>query len=437
MDLAPDIREQESDFAFRPVQYLGSKWRIREQLAEVIETVAPAASVVHDLFAGTGVVSAQVATAHPVVATDVQEYSRVLTSALTSPLEIDWSEWFEAARQLMAGWVNALGIGPLLDREEDVLLGEAYEELATMISAGSIAAAWEASRPHWADSLLGVSPRTHRLPTMFSFYGGVYFGYRQALFLDALAVTARARVSQQRDTCLAVVLSLASEIATSIGGHFAQPARVLDRAGNLKLGLLRSITRSRSVPMEVRAQRVAAQYARLSPTRFPVRAARMDYSEALLSVDSGSGCVYADPPYTRDHYSRFYHVLETIALGDEPGLTKTVTGGRSAPSRGLYRLDRHQSPFSIVSEAPKAFDSLFEAVLSRGCPLVMSYSPVAITEKPRARTIDLEDLVSIARRYASSVDVLPIEGVTHARLNRKDLSVRAPEYAEVLITALP
>ena len=38
--------------------------------------------------------------------------------------------------------------------------------------------------------------------------------------------------------------------------------------------------------------------------------------------------VYADPPYTRDHYSRFYHVLETISLFDSPIVSKTKMQAR-------------------------------------------------------------------------------------------------------------
>jgi len=33
--------------------------------------------------------------------------------------------------------------------------------------------------------------------------------------------------------------------------------------------------------------------------------------------------IYADPSYTRDHYSRSHHILETIALGDLPGISNT------------------------------------------------------------------------------------------------------------------
>lgn len=37
--------------------------------------------------------------------------------------------------------------------------------------------------------------------------------------------------------------------------------------------------------------------------------------------------VYLDPPYTKRQYASYYHILETVALGDEPEV-KGVAGLR-------------------------------------------------------------------------------------------------------------
>lgn len=439
MSLAERTTEPGVGTQFRPVQYLGSKWRIRSEVANAVSAVTPIGGRVHDIFAGTGVVAAELANSYPVTATDIQEYSRVLTSALTEPAKIDGEQWLLEARRLREGWTNALGLGRLLSFESDVLAGgdASAKLLADMVASGSIAAAADTSSDHWAKHLLDDRLLRRRLPTIFSHYGGVYFSYDEALFLDALAVTARATPPASRDTYLAIVLGLASEMATSIGGHFAQPARVVDKNGQLKVALLASIRKARSASVEQRFFRLASQYDQLASTPHPVTVAREDFGKALLSVGRDSGCVYADPPYTREHYSRFYHVLETLAMGDDPGISRATAGNRSHPSRGLYRQQRHQSPFSIVSAAPRAFDHLFRSVLEQGCPLVLSYSPIVASEKTRARTIGLDDIVSIGRRYARSVDVVDVAGITHARLNRRELSTQAPENAEVILTAMP
>ncbi len=85
---------------------------------------------------------------------------------------------------------------------------------------------------------------------------------------------------------------------------------------------------------------------------------KADYKEALINLSDDVRVVYADPPYTRDHYSRFYHGLETLSLRDFPTISKTKIGGRERLSRGLYREQREQSDFCIRSKAPKAFEEL-------------------------------------------------------------------------------
>jgi serine protease Do len=95
----------------------------------------------------------------------------------------------------------------------------------------------------------------------------------------------------------------------------------------------------------------------------------------LLSTPPAVSVVYADPPYTRDHYSRFYHVLETMARGDDPQVSLVRSGGRTSLSRGIYRRDRHQSPFCIRSEVAGAFTTLFRSTRVRDLPLSLSYSP--------------------------------------------------------------
>src|SRR4051812_8491921 len=74
---------------WRPIHYLGSKLRlvdvIREQLAELDPSLGP----VCDLFAGSGTVSLALSADRSVVAADIQEYSRVLCTALLQPAHLE------------------------------------------------------------------------------------------------------------------------------------------------------------------------------------------------------------------------------------------------------------------------------------------------------------------------------------------------------------
>ena len=81
-----------------------------------------------------------------------------------------------------------------------------------------------------------------------------------------------------------------------------------------------------------------------------------------LAKSSGT-VVFADPPYTKDHYSRMYHVLETLYLYDYPD------------SRGVGRMrsDRFLSDFSYSARVRSAFRRLATEVVGAGAPLVISY----------------------------------------------------------------
>lgn len=89
----------------------------------------------------------------------------------------------------------------------------------------------------------------------------------------------------------------------------------------------------------------------------------LDLLKQLKLKGNVPGVVYADPPYTDDQYSRFYHLLETVILYDYP----EVSG------RGLYRSGRLSSQFSLSTRVSEAFSSLIELTSELGAALVISY----------------------------------------------------------------
>jgi len=74
--------------------------------------------------------------------------------------------------------------------------------------------------------------------------------------------------------------------------------------------------------------------------------------------------VYLDPPYSQGHYSRFYHLIETLTQYDYPQISHM----------GRYRTDRHQSPFAHKSQAARAIGKVCELSQEGSADLVISYS---------------------------------------------------------------
>lgn len=432
---------------FRPVQYLGSKWRLLDHLQEhVLQVRDSRRPAMADLFAGTGVVTRHMAQSVPVFASDIQEYSRVLVSALTTPARLHDNDMRMLLRQVRVGVEQLLGVEvlALVEYEEDLLRRHTLESdaIADLVDRGSMEAAVQLSsvQPDDLSELLARAAKMLQdIPhsTMCRYYGGVYFSYRQALELDSIAQVAKGLHGASRDTVLAALLSTASELVGSVGGHFAQPMRLRGPHNVIKPALVRNVIRLRQVSAIERFGEWLGRYVRLTPALHTVRSARSDYRDTLAELPANVGVIYADPPYTREHYSRFYHVLETLALGDDPGLSAVRSAGITRPSRGLYRVDRHQSPFCVVSEAPSAFEILFKSVAERNVPLVLSYSPVPATDKPRARVVQIGTLRTRLAEHFSSVDVVPVLGLTHAKMNADRLNAERSADAELLFIARP
>jgi adenine-specific DNA methylase len=166
---------------------------------------------------------------------------------------------------------------------------------------------------------------------------------------------------------------------------------------------------------------------------------RADFRDALADLPDAVAAIYADPPYTRDHYSRFYHVLETISLGDEPRISTVKIGGRTTLSRALYRLERHQSPFCVKTQVEGAFNDLFAASAQRGVPIIVSYSPYSAgtAARPLTRVIGTAGLMDLATEHFSKVQVTSAGRVAHSKLNVERLNAEVSYNAEVFLIAIP
>lgn len=438
------LLEEPSSEQFRPVQYLGNKWRVREAIRALVSEVAPRGPAC-DLFTGSGVVAATLATQRPVVAADVQEYSRVLASALLTPASPPDDLLAEFRRSVRAREEELRAeLYPLIAYEQRAMLDAANgdaDRLCEIVEIGSIAGyqeGGEEATSRFTEVINGVRPSVpQRIDSVLSrYYGGVYFSYEQALQLDAITAAARGLPAPFRDSVLASALSTASETVSSVGNHFAQPPRPRLASGQVKPAIIGEIVRHRQRDVHSEFDRWNARYSGLPTARFQHVIVRQDYRLVLAQPPNNLAVIYADPPYTRDHYSRFYHVLETMAVGDEPGVTSTVG---STSSRGLYRVERHQSPFSIASQVVEAFTQLIRGSRDLEVPLIVSYSPYleGSVARPRPRLLTIDQIVEMLADMYARVEVHSPGPVAHSKLNRREVNIGRNGESELLIVARP
>lgn len=101
----------------------------------------------------------------------------------------------------------------------------------------------------------------------------------------------------------------------------------------------------------------------LSPGRF-----RTTFSvlEASNVKTSSNDVVYLDPPYTKRQYAAYYHILETISLGDAPDVSGVA---------GIRPWQEKASDFCYKARAMGAFTRIIEGLAAER--VLISYSDSA------------------------------------------------------------
>lgn len=430
---------------FRTINYLGNKLRILDFIQEKINEIDPNKGTVCDLFAGSGSVSYRLSKERRVIASDIQEYSRVLCSALLAPAKIPNDFKPNLISHLEGEYYNKLYLTfkPLIEWEESAIDSisekESIEILTEIIEFGSIAAYNKEKGKVVYDKIEEClfNCRKQKISIKESvitkYFGGVYFSYKQAIQLDAILYYINNISNELKDIISACLISTASDIVNTVGKHFAQPIRPRDSSGKIKSNLGKAILRDRTIDAVESFFVWLDKYSEINKPPFENTILKCDYSEIVSNIPEDVTVVYADPPYTRDHYSRFYHLLETLALRDIPEISTTKINGEEKISRGLYRKDRHQSPFCIKNQAITAFEFMFKQVGTQNKKLVLSYSPYDKTKKTHPRVVTMEILLELARKYFDNVEIVSVGLFSHNKLNSTKNLLEASDNAEVLI----
>jgi len=310
------------------MKYMGSKrWMLKNGLGTLLRAKCANAKRFVDLFAGSGVVACFVAqqTTLPVLASDLQVFSVILTASIIArdkPLHADriWREWFETARRSFPH-IRIPEVGTL--------------------TRGKVAICrdWSEVRYAW--------PITYA-------YGGHYFSPLQATWLDVLRRSIPKR-EPVRTLALAALIFAASRCAAS-PGHTAQPFQPTSTAKRfLKEAWSKNITVCTQQALRV----LASQYAMKKG-----RAQVADANDMAKRLQAGD-LAFIDPPYSSVQYSRFYHVLETIARG--------TSGDVSGAGRYPAREFRPQSKFSVRTHSLAALKELLKTVAERKVDAILTF----------------------------------------------------------------
>lgn len=430
-------------YSFRTLNYLGSKLRLLDFIENQVTNITPKDAGICDLFAGSGCVSRKLSRTHPVVACDIQRYSKVIATALLKNFDLDNNaidRFFEEINTKSAEMLRE-AFSPLIELEHRAIENKNLEVLTCILEHGSLEVFnIEHNISCLSDYLciVGKYLEDHNLNNVKSlisrYYGGVYFSYKQAVEFDIILEGIHKFISEDnRDLFLAALLSTASDVVDTVGKHFAQPIKARDSKGNIKTVVYNKAVKDKTINVVELYREWLTRYKNLTKNAYQHVALQGDFEECLKALPQNVKTVYADPPYTRDHYSRYYHVLETLAIRDTPKISTVTIHGSTHVSNGIYREDRHQSPFCIKSKALGVFRKMFELTSTSGRNLLLSYSPYDETKKSHPRVVTMQQLISLAKECFDNVETVSAGNFKHNKLNSTEHFLEASDEAELLI----
>lgn len=443
----------------RLIQYLGSKLRSLSDILPVLRQNTPSDGVCLDLFAGTTVVGQGLLQHCSVFSNDCLSFSKVFGDVLISGPENRDDCALPNLDVLCGSASYRRNVEYLTDIYESALSDE--DNILAIDNAHGLGCL-ATDLPHFWNALpssqkysristyLKQCDVENRRESRFSqpaclftgYYAGNYFGIRQAIEIDSMRLAIEAYRQQgnisdwQAKAFLAGLMSSCSRAVSTAGKHFAQPLILNVNADEQRSFALTRALSDRKVSIIEEMRKALSQIEeRAALPRKVSKSFEVSFESLVADADlngtalafkqnfgvDGINTIYADPPYTAQQYSRFYHILETLLFYDYPVLQRHP----SMPgilTQGLYRTDRHKSVFCSKTAAPKAFEALFRIAQQTSDSLVLSYSETRGTSG-NPRMIDATTIVDIARRYTRRIEEQELSH-NYRKLNRDAVNRR-------------
>ncbi len=289
-----------------------------------------------DLFSGSGAVAWHVAENYDarVLAFDLQKYGVILAKAVIERLApVDGAKLIET-------W---------LARAEAYLPAEAYMKRVNSFETQR----WSKARRRTVSEARSLCADA-ATGSISHAYGGYYFSPLQSVWIDALR-NSLPRGGSERYVALASLLGAAGVCCAS-PGHTAQPFSGSQRSSKW---LFEAWRKDILESLELQVEEISAKYAHLlgkAEVGDAVHEARV-----LKNID----LAFVDPPYSGVQYSRFYHVLETIARG---GTNEVAGAGRYPPVK-----ERPRSRFSVPTKSEEAMMDLLEALADNSTRTIVTF----------------------------------------------------------------
>ena len=372
------------------VRYMGTKRHMADHVRDAIGELTREGRVV-DLFSGMGSVAESLQDTASVVTNDALSFTAALSRAR-----------FTALKRSAEAPATLVRLRPAYDARLRELTQKYSQQLASEYRAlagtradlveymqraahvGNSAAHRRAARA----AAVASTSEHYELASLY--FSAGYLSLQQAIEVDSIrSAIDRDTHLNDRDWLLGAWIT-ATSVLVNAPGHTAQFLRPNSASAHARIVR----TWGRSVWDEFI---VALDSVGLVGTEEWRSKNSVFVGDALDLISTGQlhdvGTIYADPPYTKDQYSRYYHVYETLYRYDYP----------DSSGAGRNRSDRFTTGFSLKSAVVASFHDLCRNVARMRVPLVVSYPSSGLLAE-----LDLT-VADIASQYFADVDTLSFE----------------------------
>lgn len=433
------------------IRYLGIKTKLLEPIKTAIDEVTPPGGGVLDLFAGSNSVGQYLMKDYTVYSNDYQAYSYIAARALIEHhapeiirrlhSEIVFGEFYRqnltALEQIFEQPLHTEAV--LLDTVGECYYGEVFDQFADFYNTSPYYGSTEGKHTAYrsclhyyteeAISVYKANPTTFPYLLFTTYYANPYFSLRQCVEIDSIRYSldqllAAGSISQEEHTIyLSFLIYSLNLIVTSVGDHFAQPQKIKDVSADFSSKRDSINLRERKKIIGKKRTSVTGLYReKLEDYKANYRcgqpgnmAFHMDFKMLLQSPELerlAIHTVYIDPPYTNAHYSRFYHIPETLVLYDYPDIEFF----------GRYRTDRYQSGFCIKSQAKEEFRLMLHLLREHRYNAVISYSDTAQC------MLSIDDISELCEEYYGAHVLFQNVAHMYRNFGQKPNKVLAKEY---------
>jgi adenine-specific DNA-methyltransferase len=325
------------------IKYMGSKREILNYVVDSIKDLNIDSNQFCDLFSGTAIVSAALRDEYNILSNDIQCYSSIFCHTYFSNLnQLITSEEIKKIEKSSIDRYNEFKT-KYPQFNFDYSDKKNYEQIKTL----------ELQQQNLINYDFGIG-----FNLFAKCYSGTYWSYDQCVWIDSIRSVAEDYEGTPKYYAILSALIFAMSYSSQSTGHFAQFRDITKSNMNDIL-----IYRHKDI-FKLFSNKLTELIAKLNvEPKYEYKITTLDYMDCLRLIKDNT-IVYADPPYSAVHYSRFYHAIETLVRYDHP----------TVKYKGRYREDRYQSPFDKKTKVKDAFRLLMESVKYHHSHLILSYS---------------------------------------------------------------